>query len=78
MPLFDPLSVRSPILHLIRREWVPRETAELWEAMRYAERTRIVFEPPLDHLDFAAIGYASALAGLRADRRETIERAFLP
>lgn len=77
MPFFDPGTVRSPVLHMIRREWVPRESPQLWEAMRFADRIRLIFEPPLDHLDFASIGYASALVGLRGERRDTIERAFL-
>jgi tetratricopeptide (TPR) repeat protein len=76
MPFFDPERVRVPVLHMVRREWVPNESDDLWQALRFADRTRIVFENPLDHLDFAGIGYAAALAGLRGEARDAIERAF--
>jgi hypothetical protein len=77
MPFYDPDRVRVPVLHMVRREWVPRETSGLWAAMRNAERTKLVFEDPaLDHLDFASMGYASTLAGLRPEKRETIARTF--
>jgi dienelactone hydrolase len=77
MPAYDPDRVRVPVLHLIRREWVPRETSDLWTAMRYAERTRVVFEEPLDHLDFTAMGYAATLVGLRPEARAAVRQAFL-
>ncbi|HEV8629458.1 MAG TPA: hypothetical protein VGV61_04005 [Thermoanaerobaculia bacterium] len=77
MPFYDPERVRVPALHMIRRQWVPRETADLWTAMRYAERTRLIFEAPaLQHLDFASMGHAATLAGLRAAERETVAATF--
>jgi len=78
MPYYDPERVRVPVLHMVRREWVPRETADLWTAMRNADRTRITFEAPaLNHLDFASMGYASTLVGLRPEAKEAITQAFL-
>jgi len=66
LPLYDPEAVRVPVLHLVRRAWVPQETSDLWSRMRYAERIRLVFEDPgLDHFDFQSIGYAMTLAGMR-------------
>jgi hypothetical protein len=77
MPYYDPERVRVPVLHMIRREWVPRETGELWKAMVNAERTRLVFEPAvLEHLDFASMGYASTLVGLRPEAADAVRRAF--
>lgn len=78
MPFYDPDRVRVPVLHMIRREWVPRETSALWAGMRNAERMRVVFEDPsLHHLDFASMGYASTLAGLRPAVRETVTATFV-
>ena len=77
MPYYDPERVRVPVLHMIRREWVPQETSDLWKAMRNSERTRITFEAPaLNHLDFASMGYASTLVGLRPEAKEAIAQAF--
>lgn len=77
MPYFDADRVRVPVLHLVRREFVARENPELWTAMRHADRTRITFEAPaLDHLDFASIGYASTLAGLRPEAKGVVAQTF--
>ncbi|HEV8239943.1 MAG TPA: hypothetical protein VGS57_11295 [Thermoanaerobaculia bacterium] len=77
MPYYDPERVRVPVLHLVRREFVPRESPDLWNAMRLADRTRITFEAKgLDHLDFASIGYASTLAGLRPEAKDVVAQTF--
>lgn len=77
MPYYDPARVRVPVLHMIRREWVPQETGDLWTAMTNAERTKLVFEAPvLNHLDFASIGYATTLVGLRPEAKEAVAQAF--
>ncbi|HXT19961.1 MAG TPA: hypothetical protein VN923_04345, partial [Thermoanaerobaculia bacterium] len=77
MPYYAPDRVRAAVLHMIRREWVPRETDELWTAMKNADRTRLVFETPaLQHLDFASIGYASTLVGLRPEAKDAVAQAF--
>jgi len=77
MPYYEPDRVRVPVLHMVRREWVPRETSGLWTAMRNAERSRLIFEAPaLNHLDFASLGYASTLVGLRPEAKEAVAQAF--
>jgi dienelactone hydrolase len=77
MPYYDPDRVRAPVLHMIRREWVPRETNDLWAAMRNADRTRIVFEDAaLDHLDFSSIGFAATRVGLRTAAKDAAAAAF--
>jgi tetratricopeptide (TPR) repeat protein len=77
LPFFNPESVRIPILHMIRRAWVPREDPSLWDAMRYADRTALVFEDAkLDHLDFQSVGFALTLAGARTEAAPAIARAF--
>jgi tetratricopeptide (TPR) repeat protein len=77
MPLVDPERVRAPILHMIRREWVPREDPDLWKRLRHAERTTMVFEDQrLDHLDFQSIGFASSLVGLRSPMADAVRATF--
>lgn len=76
MPFYAPDRVRVPVLHLIRREWVPRETSTLWNDLRFADRAKWIYERPLDHLDFTGMGYAATLAGLHADKRKDIADAF--
>lgn len=45
----------------------------MWEAMRYADRTRIVFDDPaLEHFDFQSGGYDSTLAGLRPQHAKLV------
>jgi dienelactone hydrolase len=68
LPFFDLERVRIPVLHVIRRVWVPREDPALWEGMKYADRTTAVFEDArLDHLDFQGAGWAIELAGSRPE-----------
>jgi hypothetical protein len=77
MPLFNPDLVRAPVLHLVRREWVPREDRELWSRMRYCDRTSLVFESPdLDHLDFQSAGFATTLAGMRPKAAAPVAATF--
>jgi hypothetical protein len=77
MPLFNPDLVRAPVLHLVRREWVPREDRELWSRMRYCDRTSLVFEDPgLDHLDFQSAGFATTLVGMRPKAAASVAATF--
>ena len=77
MPLFNPDLVRAPVLHMIRREWVPREDRELWKQMRYSDRTSMVFEDAkLDHLDFQSAGFASTVVGMRPDAARAVAAVF--
>jgi dienelactone hydrolase len=77
MPLFNPDLVRAPVLHLIRREWVPREDRELWGRMRYSDRTSLVFEDAgLDHLDFQSVGFATTLVGMRPKAAASVAATF--
>jgi dienelactone hydrolase len=77
LPFYDPDAVRVPVLHLVRRAWVPQETSDLWSRLRCAERTHLVFEDPgLDHLDFQSIGYAMTLAGMRPDVAPAVAETF--
>src|SRR5262245_49144651 len=76
-PLFNPEAVRIPVMHMIRKEWVPRENARHWEALRYADRLNLRFEDPaIDHLDFQSSGFAQSLAGGRPDKAKSIRAAF--
>ena len=77
MPFFNPDLVRAPVLHLIRREWVPREDRELWSRMRYSDRMSLVFEDPdLDHLDFQSAGFAMTLVGMRPKAAASVSATF--
>ncbi|MEO8191693.1 MAG: hypothetical protein ABI682_15275 [Acidobacteriota bacterium] len=77
LPLFNLEAVRVPVLHCIRRAWVPLEDATLWESLKYAERTYAVFEQAgLDHLDFQSAGWALELAGARPELRPKVGSAF--
>jgi len=77
LPFFNTDAVRVPVLHLVRRAWVPQQDAAMWEGMRFADRTMIVFEDPrLDHLDFQSIGYAMAVAGMRGDAADVVADTF--
>ena len=76
-PFYDLAAVHVPVLHMIRRAWVPQQDAAIWDGMRYADRTMLVFEDPnLDHLDFQSIGYAMTLAGMRGDVAQKVDEAF--
>src|SRR5437667_4971469 len=38
-PFFALDAVRVPLLHLVRRRWVPQQDASMWDAMKFADRT---------------------------------------
>ena len=77
LPFFDLESVRVPVLHFIRRVWVPRQDPSLWERMTYSDRTAVVFEEPrLDHLDLQSGGWAIELAGGRPTLKPAVAAAF--
>jgi dienelactone hydrolase len=76
MPFYAPDRVRVPVLHLIRREWVPRETSKLWTDLQNAYRAKWIFETPLDHLDFTGVGYAATLAGMHEKQSKAIAETF--
>jgi dienelactone hydrolase len=77
LPSFDLSHVRVPVLHMIRKEWVPREDKKLWEGLRHADRWYMRFDAPsLDHLDFQSIGYATTLVGGRAPHKTVVSDAF--
>ncbi len=68
MTHFNLDSVRVPVLHMVRGEFAKQEDPKMWEAMRYADRTYMLFDDPaLDHWDFQSIGYAISLAGARPE-----------
>lgn len=72
-----PDRLRVPILHMVRRVWVPQEKSTLWKEMRFADRTHYVFEKKdLDHFDFASIGFASTLAGGRPAMKQAVSETF--
>jgi dienelactone hydrolase len=76
-PQFDWAALRVPVLHVIRKEWVPRVDKAAWAAMRHAARTDVVFEDAaLHHLDLQSLGLALTLVGARADQAAAVQRAF--
>lgn len=77
LPFYNLDAVRVPVLHMIRRAWVPQEDQSIWSSMRYADRTKMVFEDPrLDHFDFQSAGFATALIGTRGDATDAVVQAF--
>ncbi|HYR28106.1 MAG TPA: hypothetical protein VEU30_06540 [Thermoanaerobaculia bacterium] len=77
MPFYAADRVRVPLLHMIRREWVPRETSTLWNELRHSDRVKWVFETPgVDHVDFTGAPYAGTLAGMHAEHRKAIADTF--
>lgn len=77
MPHFSLENVRVPVLNMVRAEFAARENPKMWEGMRYADRTYILFEDPvLDHWDFQSLGYATALAGARGANAPKVEEMF--
>jgi dienelactone hydrolase len=77
LPSFDLSQVRTPVLHMIRKEWVPREDKKLWDGLRHADRWYMRFDAPhLDHLDFQSIGYATTLVGGRPPHKTAVSDAF--
>jgi tetratricopeptide (TPR) repeat protein len=62
---------------MVRPQFAQQEDPKMWEAMRYADRTYMLFEDPvLDHLDFQSIGYATSLVGLRSADAPKIATTF--
>ena len=77
LPHFDLDAVRVPVLHMVRSEFAKQEDPKMWEAMRYADRTYVLFEDPaLNHWDFQSLGFATALAGARGNDLPKIEALF--
>lgn len=77
MPHYNLDAVRVPVLHMARADFARQEDPKLWETMRYADRTYMLFDDPvLDHWDFQSIGYALTLAGLRASDALKISATF--
>jgi dienelactone hydrolase len=76
-PQFNPEAVRAPVMHLIRKEWVPRESAKQWEALAHSDRLNLRFDDPaLDHMDFQSAGFAQTLVGGRPDKAKAVRAAF--
>jgi len=77
MPHYNLDSVRVPVLHMVRSAFAAQEDMKMWEAMRYADRTYVLFEDPaLDHWDFQSLGYATALAGARGASASKVDALF--
>ncbi|HJW94938.1 MAG TPA: hypothetical protein VJ901_15090 [Thermoanaerobaculia bacterium] len=77
LPLYDLGAVRVPVLHMIRRTWVPQQDASMWEKLRFADRTQIVFEDPnLDHFDFQSLDFVLTLTGWRAADAALVSDTF--
>ncbi|HKA88319.1 MAG TPA: hypothetical protein VKE22_11680 [Haliangiales bacterium] len=76
-PQFNVQAVRIPVMHLIRKEWVPRENAGHWQALVRADRLSLRFDDPaLDHLDFQSSGFAQTLVGGRPDKAKAVRATF--
>jgi dienelactone hydrolase len=77
MPHFDLDAVRVPVLHLQSAAFAKRDDLKMWDGLRYADRTYLIYdEPKLVHWDFESLGYATALAGARGDAAPKIAEAF--
>ncbi|HEY6141170.1 MAG TPA: oligopeptide:H+ symporter [Thermoanaerobaculia bacterium] len=77
LPYFDLDAVRVPVLHLVRADFAKQEDLKMWEALRYAERTRVVLDDPaLEHFDFQSGGYESTLAGLRPQQATLVAKTY--
>jgi tetratricopeptide (TPR) repeat protein len=77
MPHFNLEAVRAPVLHLTSAAFAKNDDAKMWDALRHADRTTIVYEDPaLTHWDFQSLGYATALAGARGADAEKVASAF--
>jgi pimeloyl-ACP methyl ester carboxylesterase len=77
MPHFNLEAVRAPVLHLTRTEFAKQDDLAMWEGLRYADRTYVVFDDPaLNHWDFQSLGYATALAGARGDAAAKIADTY--
>ena len=70
-------AVRVPVLHMIRREWVPQQDPAIWDGMHLADRTMLIFEDPkLQHFDFQSLGYAMTLVGMFPDAKASVAETF--
>ncbi|HUR79789.1 MAG TPA: hypothetical protein VM733_03425 [Thermoanaerobaculia bacterium] len=77
MPHFNLDAVRAPILHLTSATFAKNDDPKMWDALRHADRTKLVYDDPvLTHWDFQSLGYATALAGARGENAEKIANAF--
>ena len=77
MAHFNLEAVRVPVLHMTRAQFAAQDDMKMWEGMRYADRTYMLFEEPvLDHWDFQSIGYALTLVGLREAEAPKIAATF--
>jgi hypothetical protein len=77
MPHYNLDAVRVPVLHLTRTEFARQDDLAMWEGLRYADRTYVVFDDPeLNHWDFQSLGYATALAGARGDDAAKIAETY--
>ena len=77
MPFYAIDRMRVPLLHMVRREWVPRETSQLWTELRHADRVKWIFETPsVLHVDFTGASYAATLAGMHAKDSKAIADTF--
>jgi hypothetical protein len=69
-------NVRAAVLDAASQRFAAQEDLKMWEGLRFAPRTRMVFEAPgLDHMDFQSAGLASTLAGGRAEKAEVVRQA---
>ena len=77
MAHFNLDAVRVPVLNMTRAAFARQEDPKMWEALRYADRTAIVFDDPaLDHFDFQSLGFALALAGARGPNGPKVVAVF--
>ena len=77
MPHFDLDAVRIPVLHMQRTEFAKQDDPAMWDALRYADRTYVVFDDPaLIHFDFQSIGLVTSLSGLRSQQDASIRSTF--
>ncbi len=77
MQHFNLEAVRVPVLNLVRADFARQEDLKMWEAMRYADRTSIIYDDPaLDHFDFQSLGYALALVGARGANGPKVTATF--
>jgi hypothetical protein len=74
---YAPDRVRVPVLNLVRKQFADRDDLKIWEGLRHADRTYMLFpDEGLDHFDFAAMGYATTLVGGRPELKARVAAAF--
>jgi hypothetical protein len=74
---YAPDRARVPILNLVRKQFADRDDMKVWEGLRHADRTYVLFpDEKLDHFDFAAMGYATTLVGGRPELKDRVAAAF--